>query len=50
MELKAVVKSGVSKKGNDYVIIEITYPNGYKMAVFPNDAEKALLKLLNDIN
>lgn len=38
-----VVKS--SKKGVDYIALEITFPGGYKKIVFLEQAEQFLVKL-----
>lgn len=42
-ECKAVEK--VSKNGNKYIALEITFPNGYKKIVFLDRAEEYLATL-----
>lgn len=34
------VKKKTSKNGNDYICLEITFPNGYKKIVFLDKAEE----------
>lgn len=34
------VKRKISKKGNEYICLEITFPNGYKKIVFLDKAEE----------
>lgn len=34
------VKKKTSKKGNEYICLEITFPNGYKKIVFLDKAEE----------
>ena len=48
--VKAELKQGVGKKsGNPYIAVELTFPNGYKKLVFPeNQAEKFVFE--NAIN
>lgn len=48
--VKAELKQGVGKKsGNPYIAVELTFPNGFKMLVFPkNSAERFVFE--NAIN
>ncbi len=42
--LKCVVKKGIGKKsGNEYVALEITFPNGFKMMVFPKTSAERFI-------
>lgn len=38
-------KRKISKKGNEYICLEITFPNGYKKTVFLDDAEKYIAEM-----
>lgn len=45
-EFKGFTAQAVQKKaknGNDYICIEICFPNGYKKLVFLEEAEKYML-------
>ena len=36
--LKCIIKKGIGKKsGKEYIALEITFPNGFKKVVFPQD-------------
>lgn len=38
--IEANVAKKISKKGNEYVCVELTFPNGYKKIVFLDKAEE----------
>lgn len=44
MNLKCELLKKTSKKGNDYFVIEITLPNGYKKSIFPDYSEKFIIE------
>lgn len=49
MNLKCEIVKKVSKKGSEYLVYEITYPNGYKSMIFPaSDAEKFIMQAMID--
>lgn len=35
----------ISKKGNEYIALEITFPNGYRKLVFLDKAEEYIAEL-----
>lgn len=43
--LNATLKEAESKKGTKYVVIEIELTPGYKVAYFPDNAEKEIIKM-----
>lgn len=46
IKLSATLKEADSKKGTKYVVIEIELTPTYKIAYFPDNAEKELIKML----
>ena len=44
MGFNVQVVEKVSKTGNPYTALEITFPNGYKKLVFLEEAEKYMIK------
>lgn len=43
-DLKGKLEKRVSKNGNEYVVLVVTFPNGYEKIVFLEDAELFILK------
>lgn len=43
IDLKGKLEKRVSKKGSEYVVLLITFPNGYQKMVFLEDAELFML-------
>lgn len=47
--IKCEVKQKTSKKGNSYVCLEVTFPNGYTKTCFLDKAEEFMaLQFIND--